>query len=460
MHQRAGFDREQNLRRIKLLNPRTFALPSTLRGSLREYRVVGGANLLERVDGFHVWQNQRFQEGFWPYSRATEAGPLSACTVSDDLGRKTSGVNFGSQDYLSLARHPSILASAHEAIDQYGVHSAGSPAFIGNTTHSIALERKISEFLHMERTVLFPTGFAAGFGAIKGLVRSTDHIVMDSLAHACLQEGAAASTKNVYHFRHLETDSVRRWLAEIRAKDTSNGILVVTEGLFSMESDTPDISALADLCHEYQATLMVDVAHDLGCLGEGGRGHIGIQKMLGKVDIVMGSFSKTFASNGGFVATLSRGVQQYLRYFSTPGTFSNALSPIQAAVALKAFEIIESDEGMARRAALMRNILSLREKLAAAGMRVYGDPSAIVAVKMGTEALARLVSRELSHMGLVANLVEFPAVPKGQARFRLQVMADHTEAQVSEAAEIIKAAHDSATVELDEIQNPAYRAIA
>jgi 7-keto-8-aminopelargonate synthetase-like enzyme len=436
------------------------ALPSTLTGSLREYRVVEGSDLLRRVEGFYNWQNQRFHEGFWPYSRSTDAGPRSACAVCDDLGRKTDGVNFGSQDYLSLSSHPAIRLAAHEAIERYGVHSAGSPAFIGNTTHSIALERMISEFLCMERTVLFPTGFAAGFGAIKGLVRSSDYIVMDSLAHACLQEGAAASTKNVYLFRHLETDSARRWLSRIRSKDTTNGVLVVTEGLFSMESDTPDLAALADLCHEYNATLMVDVAHDLGCIGEDGRGHIGLQKMLGKVDIVMGSFSKTFASNGGFVATRSRGVQQYLRYFSTPGTFSNALSPIQAAVALKAFEIVGSEEGSERRRALMRNILSLREKLIASGMEVYGDPSAIVAVKMGTEALARLVSRQLAHAGLVANLVEFPAVPKGAARFRLQVMADHTQAQTAQAAAIIQEAYHAAAAELEAIVNPECLAIA
>src|SRR5208337_2665478 len=436
------------------------ALPSTLIGSLREYRVVEGSDLLKRIEGFQKWQFQRFQEGFWPYSRATDAGPRTALAASDDLGRKTQGVNFGSQDYLSLSSHPAIRQAAHDAIERYGVHSAGSPAFIGNTTHSIALERKISEFLRMERTVLFPTGFAAGFGAIKGLVRSSDHIVMDSLAHACLQEGAAAATRNVYLFRHLETEAARRWLAEIRAKDRTNGVLVVTEGLFSMESDTPDIAALAELCHEYDATLMVDVAHDLGCIGEDGRGHIGLQKMLGKVDIVMGSFSKTFASNGGFVATPSRGAQQYLRYFSTPTTFSNALSPIQAAVVLKAFEIVESQEGRQRRDALMQNILSLRGKLIASGMEVYGNPSAIVAVKMGTEALARLVSRQLSHRGLVANLVEFPAVPKGAARFRLQVMANHDEEQVVEAAEIIQNAYRAAGAELEVIVNLEHRAVA
>lgn len=437
-----------------------FDLPATLTGSLREYRVVEGADLLGRVEGFEAWQFQRFKEGFWPYSRATDAGARPAGGVRDDAGRRTEGVNFGSQDYLSLSFHPAIRQAAHEAIELYGVHSAGSPAFIGNTTHSIALERKISDFLGMQRTVLFPTGFAAGFGAIKGLVRSSDHIVMDSLAHACLQEGAAAATRNVYLFRHLETDSARRWLAAIRAKDTKNGVLVVTEGLFSMESDTPDIAALVELCREYEATLMVDVAHDLGCIGEDGRGHIGLQGMLGKVDIVMGSFSKTFASNGGFVATPSRGVQQYLRYFSTPTTFSNALSPVQAAVVLKAFEIVQSEEGRERRATLMRNILSLREKLIEAGLEVYGDPSAIVSVKMGTEALARLVSRQLSQRGLVANLAEFPAVPRGAARFRLQVMTNHDEEQIGEAVDIIRSAYRSAGVELDALLRADNRAVA
>ena len=436
------------------------ALPPTLTGSLREYRVVDGPDLLGRIEGFRAWQNQRVQEEFWPYSRSTDAGPRTVCAASDELGRKTQGVNFGSQDYLGLSAHPAIRQAAHDAIERYGVHSAGSPAFIGNTTHSIALERKISQFLGTERTVLFPTGFAAGFGAIKGLVRSTDHIVMDCLAHACLQEGAAAATKHVYQFRHLETDSARRWLADIRAKDTKNGILVVTEALFSMDSDTPDIAALAELCHEYNATLMVDVAHDFGSIGQDGRGHIGLQKMVGKVDIVMGSFSKTFASNGGFVATASSSVQQYLRYFSTPTTFSNALSPIQAAVVLKAFEIIELEEGRQRRDALMRNILSLRSKLIASGMEVYGDPSAIVSVKTGTEALARLVSRQLSHMGLIANLVEFPAVPRGAARFRLQVMANHDEEQVVKAVDILQNAYGAAAVELDAFAHEERHAVA
>jgi 7-keto-8-aminopelargonate synthetase-like enzyme len=277
-----------------------------LMGSLREYRDPRGIDLLGRTAEFLHWQELRRCNGYWPYSRSTEAAPLAICAAKDDSGRPVRGVNFASQDYLSLASHPEIKLAATEAIGEYGVHSAGSAAFLGNTKYSIALEQKIGEFLQMEHVVLFPTGWAAGYGVIKGLLRPNDHIVMDGLAHACLQDGAAAATSNVYLHRHLDATSARRWLSRIRARDSENAILVVTEGLFSMDSDTPDLAAFQALCREYQATLMVDVAHDLGCIGDDGRGHIGLQKLLGSIDLVMGSFSKTFASNGGFVACKSR----------------------------------------------------------------------------------------------------------------------------------------------------------
>jgi glycine C-acetyltransferase len=434
---------------------------ATLGGSMRDFRVPPGNDLLDRVNGFFRWQNLRRQHGLWPYSRSTEEAPAAVCAARDDCGDRMQGVNFASQDYLSLSSHPEIKATATEAIARYGVHSAGSPALVGNTTHSVALERRIAEFLHAEEAILFPTGWAAGYGVIKGLVRASDYIVMDALAHVCLQEGAFASTQNVSLFRHLQMDECREKLRAIRAKDSENGIMVVTEGLFSMDSDTPDLAAMQDLCHEYNATLMVDVAHDLGCLGDDGRGHIGLQNMLGKIDLVMGSFSKTFASNGGFVACGNRAIKEYLRFYSPPCTFSNALSPVQAATVLKAFEIVESAEGRALRKALMNNILTLRQELVMSDLAVYGDPSAIVCVKMGNEGLARLVGRQLPELGLIANLVEFPAVPKGAARFRMQVMAKHSAQNITAAVSRLRTAFDYATAELETINDePELRAIA
>lgn len=385
----------------------------------------------------------------WPFSRSTESGPGASCAVRDDAGELSTGVNFASQDYLSLSAHPAVAEAARDTIGAMGVHSAGSPALVGNTSTSIALEAALADFLRMEECILFPTGWAAGFGVITGLVRSHDHIVMDALSHACLQTGARAATKNVVLHRHLDLADVRAKLAAVRAKDDDGGIMLVTESLFSMDSDTPDIAALQALADEFGATLMVDVAHDLGNLGPDGTGHIGLQGMLGKVDLVMGSFSKTFGSNGGFVATRSRAVKEYLRFYAPSCTFSNALSPAQAATVMKALEIVRSDEGQALRDRLMDNVVHLRSELASRGLETYGEPSAIVAVKTGDEALARLTARELPSLGLLANLVEFPAVAKGQARFRLQVMAGHSTEEVESAAACVAAGLRFAALEVE-----------
>lgn len=414
-----------------------------LTGSLRDFRDPHGSDLLGRVEPFFRWQELRRRHRFWPYSRSTDEAPKTVCAAKEDTGQRFSGVNFGSQDYLSLASHPAIKEAAKTAIDDYGVHSAGSAAFIGNTRYSLALERTIAEFLRMEHAVLFPTGWAAGYGAIKALVRQDDHVVMDGLAHSCLQDGALAATRNVHFHGHLNLTSARRHLSRIRARDRENGILVVTESLFSMDSDTPDIAAVQELCREFNATLLVDCAHDLGNLGEDGRGHIGLQNMLGRIDIVVGSFSKTFASNGGFVACNSPAVREYLKYYAAPQAFSNALSPVQAAIVLKAFEIVTSPEGRDLRAALMTNVQMLRATLQQAGFEVIGEPSAIVPAMMRDEALARLVSSRLPDLGVVANLVEYPAVARGAARFRFQVMAKHTRQNIDEVVSRLRIAYDA-----------------
>ncbi len=418
-----------------------------LEGSMRDFRYLPGAKLTDRVDAFYNWQQARRAVGVWPLGRSTETGAHSRCSARTDEGAMFEGINFASQDYLSLSSHPEIIETAMNVMREFGVHSAGSPALVGNTSLSIALEEQIANFLGASHVSLFPTGWAAGFGVIKGLVRPNDHVVMDALSHACLQEGAQAATKNIHLFRHNRVDMAREKLQKIREKDRENGILIVVESLYSMDSDTPDIAALQALAHEYDATLVVDVAHDLGNLGPNGGGFIEIQDMLGKVDLVMGSFSKTFASNGGFVASNKRAIKEYLRYYSSPNTFSNAMSPVNAAIVGKAFDIVKSPEGAQLREKMMGNVMMLRNLLNECGLETYGDPSAIVCVKMGTEALARLVSLRLPSMGLLSNLVEFPAVPKGQARFRLQVMAKHSAHDVFDAVRRLQAAVDSARVE-------------
>ena len=427
-------------------DPHASTVPAeALGGSMRDFRDLHGTDLIGRVAPFHEWQGVRRDHGLWPYSRATEEAPRPVCAARDDSGHRFRGVNFGSQDYLSLASHPAVKQAAKATIDEYGVHSAGSSALSGNTKYSLRLEETIAEFLGCDQAVLYPTGWAAGYGVIRGLIRSDDHVVMDGLAHACLQEGAHAATRNIHLHGHRDLEAVRRRLRRIRERDSVNAILVVTESLFSMDSDTPDLRALQALCREFGATLLVDVAHDLGCLGPNGSGHIGLQGMLGKIDLVMGSFSKTFASNGGFVACNAPAVKQYLKFYGSSATFSNALSPVQCATVLKAFEIVQSSEGQRLRDMMLGHATYLRVMLARARFRVIGNPSAIVPVVVGSEGLARMASHRLTQLGAVANLVEYPAVAKGNARFRLQVMAQHSREDCDEMVRCLRRAVDDCT---------------
>ncbi len=413
------------------------ALPpvGALSKSVAHFARPSGADILSRTETFLRWQDGRRDNEVWPYSRSLVGPPQARATVQSELGKTTEGINFASQDYLSLSTHPAIKAAAMQALEEFGPHSASSPMLQGNTTLSLLLENALADLLAMEHVVLFSTGWGAGFGTITALIRPDDHIILDNLAHACLQQGAHAATQKVRRHDHLDIEAVRRHLQEIRATDTKNGVLVVTEGLFSMDSDTPDLQTLQELCHEYEAALLVDVAHDLGAMGPGGTGFLGIQDMLGKVDLVVGAFSKTFASNGGFLATKSRAVKHYVKTFGGPHIFSNGISPVQAAVVREAINLVRSPIGDELRCSLFQAVHTLRETFAEEGIRCLGVPSAVVPVPIGSEKVARIASAILFHKGVFANLVEFPAVAVGSARFRMQVMAAHTPEQVQVAAE-------------------------
>ncbi len=405
-----------------------------------------GPNILTRVNDYYEWYTARNNCNTWQYARTLKSFPGTQASMTDASNRAIDGINFASQDYLSMGSNPRIMKAAKEALEKYGPHSAGSPMVIGNTELVEELEKAISEMTGMKHVLIYPTGWAAGFGSITSLVREQDHIVMDRLAHSCLYQGAYAATKNVYRHPNLSISAVHGLLEKIRKEDNRNGIFVISEGLFSMDSHTPDIKALQDICRQYDATLMLDVAHDFGALGENGSGHIGNQKMKGKVDLVMGSFSKSFASNGGFLATNSEAIKHYAKMYGSAFMFSNAICPMQTAVALEATKIMRSEEGDQLRAKLLDIVNFIRNEFAKNGIECIGTPSAIVPVMIGDEKVARIAHKIMSERNIATMILEYPVVPIGSARFRLQVMASHTKEQalsvVKNITEAIKEARE------------------
>ncbi len=393
------------------------------------YARVSGPDLLARTDEYAAWVQARQSSGTWPYTRYIQGRPDAGVLQVDEVGRPSQGMN----------------------LRVFGPHSAGSPMGVGNTTLSAKLEESLGDYLKAEHVLLFPTGWSAGFGVVASLIGLEDYVLMDSQAHNCLQLGARSVTNRIERHMHLDPETTRHHLHTLRARDARAGILVVTEGLFSMDSDWPRIRDLQETCREFGATLLVDVAHDLGSMGPGGTGQLGLQRMLGEVDLVIGTFSKVFASNGGFLATRSFGVKQFVKHFAGPHIYSNGLSPVQCAVVTAAIDVVRSSEGDRLRTSMMEVVHAMRHGLAAHGHPASGEPSPIIPIVVGDERLARLAHRRLYARGVGANMVEFPVVESGKARFRLQAMANHTVEQAQQAAIVIASVIDEARAELAEL---------
>lgn len=326
---------------------------------------------------------------------------------------------FGSNNYLGLTTNPEVKAAAKQAIDLYGTGCSGSRMLNGTMDLHVRLESELARFMKREAALVFGTGFQTNLGALSTIAQKGDVLVADRNIHASILDGCLASFARTTRFRHNDMEDLEKVLAGLQSDE---GRLIVVDGVFSMEGDTANLPEIVRLAHRYSARIYVDEAHAIGVLGANGRGtseHFGVE---GDVDIVMGTFSKSFASIGGFVAS-RRDVIEFIKHHSRAFVYSASLAPANAAAVLKAIEIIEREPE--RRQRLRELSASLRRELVRLGFKLLEGFTPVIPVVVDDEVLVCKFFWELMSEGIYTNPVLAPAV--SHSLVRISCMATHTD---------------------------------
>ena len=366
-------------------------------------------------------------------------GDREGCGAGEVRIGKRKVLMFGSNDYLDLITHPKVKESAAQAIKKYGSGCSGSRLLNGTLDIHVKLEAELAAFVHKEAAIIFGTGFQANYGTLSALTEKGDVMICDHNLHASLVEGALRSAARTVRFRHNDLDHFERCLENCPPEEK---IFIVSEGVFSMEGDIADLPGILKLAKPYGARTYVDEAHGIGVLGPTGAGaaeHLGV---LDEVDIVMGTFSKSLASVGGFVAA-ERTVVDYLKHTARPFVFSASLPPASTAAVGAALQIMKKEPE--RRQRLLRIAGLLREELRARGFAVLPGETPIVPVVIDQELDLCRLCKALLEEGIYINPVLRPAA--AQNLLRISCTAAHTEAHVERLINTLVRISDSLGIE-------------
>jgi len=377
------------------------------------------------------------QHDLLPYFRLieSEAGP-----VMEIEGREV--IMLGSNNYLGLTGDERVRQGAREALDRYGTALTGSRFMNGTTPLHVELEKELAEWMRAEDALAFTTGYQANVGCLSAILEPSDTVICDSGNHASILDGCRLSGAKLRPFRHNRMDKLEKMLA--RAAEDGGGVLVVVDGVFSMEGDVCDLPRIVELCRAHGARLMVDEAHGAGVLGKRGAGACELFGLEDEVDLRMGTFSKSLASCGGFIAGPAE-VIEYLRISSRSFIFSASAVPAAVGAALSALRVIRA-EGPRMFEALLGNAEYLRDGLRRLGLRLVepGDlpdgttaTTPVVPVMVGDDWQAVLLWKSLFEAGVYTNVAIHPAVPPGGALLRTSLMATHEREHLDRALETI-----------------------
>ncbi len=366
------------------------------------------------------------ERGLYPYFHALESRQDVEVIME---GKRR--IMLGSNNYLGLTTHPEIIEASIKATRQYGSGCSGSRFLNGTLRIHLELEAELADFLRKDGIVTFSTGFQSNLGIISAIVGMGDYVICDRENHASIYDGCKLSYGKMLRYRHNDMEDLEKRLAAVPQE---SGILIVTDGVFSMGGDIARLPEIVALAEKYGARVMVDDAHGLGVIGEGGRGTASYFGLEDKVDIYMGTFSKSLASLGGYMAA-SKEVCEYVRHNSRPFIFSASIPPANCTVALTALRILRKNPGLVER--LSQLSAYARKGLVDRGLTIRDSKTPIIPIYTYELINTLEKAKGIYEAGVYVNPVLPPATAPNECLLRTSYMASHTEALLDEAMDII-----------------------
>jgi 8-amino-7-oxononanoate synthase len=382
-------------------------------------------DLFEKCKNF-TRAREAIASGMYPYFRAIQSGPGSEVMIDGKMM-----IMVGSNNYLGLTGHPKVIEAAVSATKKYGSGCTGSRFLNGTLDIHIELEERLARFMKREAALCFSTGFQTNQGALSTMVGKDELFFTDRTDHASIVDGCRLAFGKIVKYRHNDMHDLERVLES--HKDRGVGMLIVTDGVFSMEGDIVKLPRLSELAKKYGARVYIDDAHGIGVLGEHGRGTGEHYHMENVIDISMGTFSKSFASLGGFIAA-DENVIHYIKHHARALIFSASMPPSAVATVLACLDIIESEPE--RLESLRKNAKKMREGFKNLGFNTGHSEAPIIPIIIGSDEHCFAFWKLLFENGVFANPTISPAVPPGEALIRTSYMATHTDEELDRVLEI------------------------
>lgn len=342
-------------------------------------------------------------------------------------------INLSSNNYLGLANEPRLILAAKNALDKYGVGAGAVRTIVGNMDIHELLDKKLAQFKKEEAALTFQSGYMCNIGVIQAVTDKGDLIISDELNHASIIDGVRLSRADKVIYKHSDMEDLERLLIEKRHE--YNNVLIITDGVFSMDGDLANLPEIVRLAKKYQAQTYVDDAHGSGVLGENGRGTVDHYHLHGQVDYIIGTLSKAIGVVGGYVAG-SNTMREYLLNRGRPQLFSTTIMPSAAAAIIEAIDILETSDELTRK--LWDNSQYFKSLLKEKGFNIGKSQTPITPVIIGDEAKTIALSKALLENGIYVSAIVFPTVPKGTARLRLMPSSLHTYEELYNAVQIIE----------------------